>query len=107
MSDAGQQNLVIWRANWGAALVFIGYNAWKNQDYLFDRMSLRDLVKAYFTDPAIQIYLALVWYVLHRFVLHRAWLYRSQLTAALWKRIHYDHHRRLGRPFLPGINADT
>jgi sterol desaturase/sphingolipid hydroxylase (fatty acid hydroxylase superfamily) len=34
----------------------------------------------------------LAWYLLHRFVLHGRWLYRSSLTAALWKRIHYDHH---------------
>lgn len=35
----------------------------------------------------------LVWYLLHRFVLHGQFLYRSQWTAALWKRIHYDHHK--------------
>ena len=35
----------------------------------------------------------LVWYVLHRFVLHGRWLYRSRWTAALWKRIHFDHHQ--------------
>lgn len=35
----------------------------------------------------------LVWYGLHRFVLHGRWLYRSPLTAALWKRIHFDHHQ--------------
>lgn len=35
----------------------------------------------------------LVWYLLHRFVLHGRFLYRSSMTAALWKRIHYDHHR--------------
>jgi sterol desaturase/sphingolipid hydroxylase (fatty acid hydroxylase superfamily) len=31
-------------------------------------------------------------YGLHRFVFHSAYLYRSPLTAGLWKRIHYDHH---------------
>lgn len=35
----------------------------------------------------------LIWYLLHRFVLHGRFLYRSRRTAALWKRIHYDHHR--------------
>jgi hypothetical protein len=35
----------------------------------------------------------LVWYVLHRFVLHGQFLYRSPLTAAMWKRIHFDHHQ--------------
>ena len=102
----------------------IGYKAWKSQDYLLDRMSLRELVAAYFTYPGIQIYLALmaalavvalltlrnplmtalsvalviilyplVWYVLHRWVLHGSYLYKSPVTAALWKRIHFDHHQ--------------
>ncbi|MFZ5608787.1 MAG: sterol desaturase family protein [Pseudomonadota bacterium] len=35
----------------------------------------------------------LVWYLLHRYVLHGRWLFRSPLTAAVWKRIHYDHHQ--------------
>jgi sterol desaturase/sphingolipid hydroxylase (fatty acid hydroxylase superfamily) len=34
-----------------------------------------------------------VWYVLHRWVLHGQYLYRSPLTAAVWKRIHFDHHQ--------------
>ena len=33
------------------------------------------------------------WYLIHRFVLHSRLLYRSRLTAALWKRIHFDHHQ--------------
>ena len=33
------------------------------------------------------------WYLIHRFVLHSRLLYRSPLTAALWKRIHFDHHQ--------------
>jgi sterol desaturase/sphingolipid hydroxylase (fatty acid hydroxylase superfamily) len=36
---------------------------------------------------------ALFWYLLHRWVLHASWLYKSPLTAALWKRVHYDHHQ--------------
>jgi sterol desaturase/sphingolipid hydroxylase (fatty acid hydroxylase superfamily) len=35
----------------------------------------------------------LVWYGLHRFVLHGSFLYKSRLTAPVWKRIHFDHHR--------------
>jgi len=35
----------------------------------------------------------LAWYLIHRHILHGRILYRSALTAALWKRIHYDHHR--------------
>ncbi|AQS89022.1 fatty acid hydroxylase [Neoasaia chiangmaiensis NBRC 101099] len=33
------------------------------------------------------------WYLIHRFILHGQWLYRSPLTAGLWKRIHFDHHQ--------------
>lgn len=102
----------------------IGYRRWRSQDHLLDRMTLRGLVKAYFTYPAIQVYLLLavvcigaaiylleslpsviaaailavvvyplVWYLLHRFVLHGRYLYKSPYTAALWKRIHFDHHQ--------------
>nr|WP_235907754.1 sterol desaturase family protein [Siccirubricoccus phaeus] len=35
----------------------------------------------------------LAWYLIHRFILHSRFLYRSPLTAALWKRIHFDHHQ--------------
>jgi sterol desaturase/sphingolipid hydroxylase (fatty acid hydroxylase superfamily) len=33
-----------------------------------------------------------VWYLLHRFVLHSRWMWKSPMTAGVWKRIHYDHH---------------
>jgi len=32
-------------------------------------------------------------YGLHRFVLHNRALYKSPLTAKVWKRIHFDHHQ--------------
>jgi sterol desaturase/sphingolipid hydroxylase (fatty acid hydroxylase superfamily) len=35
----------------------------------------------------------LVEYLMHRFVLHAPFLYRHKATAALWKRIHFDHHQ--------------
>ena len=104
--------------------VIIGYKRWLQQEYLLDRMTLRDLVRAYFTYPAIQAYILLfivlsgvtLWlatavlpivvtvavtavayplveYLLHRFLLHARWMYKSPLTAALWKRIHFDHHQ--------------
>lgn len=41
---------------------------------------------------AVLIY-PLVWYGLHRWVLHGKQLYKFPLTAALWKRIHFDHHQ--------------
>jgi len=104
--------------------VVFGYKRWHSQRYLLDRLTLPGLVQAYFTYPAIQVYLLLaslsgavaihlfeswlpivvsaalallvyplVWYLLHRFVLHGRWLYKSRRTAALWKRIHFDHHQ--------------
>ena len=104
--------------------MIIGYRRWRSQEHLLDRMTLRGLVKAYFTYPAIQVYLLLavvsigatlflleallpviaaavlgvlvyplVWYLLHRYVLHGRLLYHFPQTAALWKRIHFDHHQ--------------
>ncbi|OYV78400.1 MAG: fatty acid hydroxylase [Chromatiales bacterium 21-64-14] len=35
----------------------------------------------------------LAWYLIHRFVLHGRFLYRSPWTAAMWKRVHFDHHQ--------------
>ena len=35
----------------------------------------------------------LVEYLLHRYLLHSRVLYRYKATAALWKRVHYDHHQ--------------
>jgi len=120
---------------------------WSGRKYFLDKMTLRDLVRAYVTYPAIQAYALLavvglaltgwwggdplrllaaaaatlliyplVWYLLHRFVLHGRLLYRFPPTAALWKRIHFDHHQDpndLGvlfvalYPTLPTILADT
>ena len=102
----------------------LGFDAWKRQDYLLNRMTMRDLVRAYVTYPGVQIYLVLIaiftagvffvnpdplrvalsvgaavavyslaWYLIHRFILHSRLLYKSQFPAALWKRVHYDHHR--------------
>ncbi|HEX9461611.1 MAG TPA: sterol desaturase family protein [Alphaproteobacteria bacterium] len=33
------------------------------------------------------------WYLIHRFILHGRWLYKMKWSAALWKRIHFDHHQ--------------
>jgi len=41
----------------------------------------------------VPFFYALVWYLLHRFLLHGRFLYKSPRTAALWKRVHYDHHQ--------------
>ncbi len=39
--------------------ILIGYKRWGEQDYLLNRMTLRDLVRAYATYPAIQAYFLL------------------------------------------------
>lgn len=50
----------------------------------------------------------LAWYLIHRFILHARFLYRSPLTAALWKRIHFDHHQDPNRmDVLFGAPATT
>ena len=60
--------------------------AWKAQVARIPLQAVLAVVVTFF------IY-AVVWYALHRFVLHGRLLYRSPLTARLWKRIHYDHHQ--------------
>ena len=40
-------------------MIVLGYDAWKRQEYLLDRMTLGDLIRAYFTYPAIQAYILL------------------------------------------------
>lgn len=58
----------------------------------------------FFTSAALLVLIALialfvyslVEYVFHRFILHGRMLYRRKATAALWKRVHYDHHQNPG-----------
>ena len=59
-------------------------------------------IALYFSDRMLPLIVAavatglvypLVWYLLHRFVLHGTWLYKRPETAAVWKRIHFDHHQ--------------
>ena len=102
------------------------YQRWRKHGGSFDlgRMTLRELLAAYCSHPAVHLYALLallsgsyavgvatlpwrplggvlvtmaaypvIWYALHRFVLHGRFLYRSRLTAPLWKRIHFDHHQ--------------
>ncbi|NHO32904.1 sterol desaturase family protein [Acetobacter fallax] len=42
---------------------------------------------------AVMLIYPVVWYLLHRYILHGHLLYKSRFTAALWKRIHFDHHQ--------------
>lgn len=44
----------------GTMRLFIGYKAWKEEDYLLNRMTFDDLVRAYVTYPAIQVYALLI-----------------------------------------------
>ena len=39
--------------------IVVGYKAWKEEGYLLNRMTFDDLVRAYLTYPAIQIYFAI------------------------------------------------
>ena len=102
-----------------------GNRLWDGRKHYLDKMTLRELVAAYFAYPAIQAYMALgliaagvcavswdgrpvrvvaaavaavvvyplVWHLLHRYVLHGRFFYKTERTAAIWKRIHYDHHQ--------------
>jgi len=103
------------------------FSSWERGDHLLDRMSVKELNRAYITYPGIQIYgllfvacivlalradgdvlsaglasaviivaYPLIWYALHRFVLHSRFLYKFEATSALWKRIHYYHHKNPG-----------
>lgn len=40
--------------------LFVGYRAWKAEEYLLNRMTFNDLVRAYVTYPGIQIYAAMI-----------------------------------------------
>lgn len=40
--------------------IFVGYKAWKEEDYLLNRMTFDDLVRAYLTYPGIQVYFAII-----------------------------------------------
>ncbi len=37
--------------------LFVGYKAWKEEEYLLNRMTFDDLVRAYVTYPGIQVYI--------------------------------------------------
>jgi sterol desaturase/sphingolipid hydroxylase (fatty acid hydroxylase superfamily) len=65
----------------------IGYVGYQARLGAVDPLGLAAAVAA-----TILVY-PVVWYLLHRFVLHGRFLYRFPQTAALWKRIHFDHHR--------------
>jgi sterol desaturase/sphingolipid hydroxylase (fatty acid hydroxylase superfamily) len=59
----------------------------------FSLYSAERLVPLAVAAVATGLVYPLVWYLLHRFVLHGTWLYKRPQTAAVWKRIHFDHHQ--------------
>lgn len=100
------------------------FGFWRKQQYHLNKMTLAELIVAYFQYYAIQTYIVLgvvctvyavretqavtpvllsaaaavvmypmIWYLLHRYVLHGKFLFRSPITARVWKRVHYDHHQ--------------
>ena len=102
----------------------VRWGPWAGRKYYLNKMTLGELLVAYFTHHSILSYLGLaaasfwlavrfaetarppllaalvivliyplVEYLMHRYVLHSRLLYRHKATAALWKRIHYDHHQ--------------
>lgn len=104
--------------------MFGRFGFWSDRKHHLNKMTLNQLIVAYFQYYAIQAYIIigvasiyvaathvtallpnlavaglviliypLAWYLLHRYVLHGRFLFRSPLTAGMWKRIHYDHHQ--------------
>lgn len=102
----------------------LSWGPWSKQSFFLDKMSIKDLIKAFFTHYSIQVYIALaligavvsawlaeswtgpvlavivtwvlyplVEYLVHRFLLHSHFMFKSEATAAVWKRIHFDHHQ--------------
>ncbi len=63
--------------------LFVGYKAWKAEEYLLNRMDFKDLVRAYVTYPAIQVYAALIVVCLAAGVATATsvWLFLAALTA--------------------------
>jgi len=83
-------DLIVAFASYYAVLVYVafaGVSLWLTALW-FD--SWRTLVAAGIFAAVVY---PMVWYVLHRWVLHGQYLYRSPMTARVWKRIHFDHHQ--------------
>ena len=63
--------------------LFIGYKAWKEEEYLLNRMTFDDLFRAYVTYPAIQIYalILLVATTVGLFLTSNIWLFLVAIGA--------------------------
>lgn len=76
---------------------FIGYKAWKEEEYLLNRMTFDDLVKSYITYPAIQVYALIIVVALGVSVatLNSIWLFLTSVAvgAVLFPIAWYLTHR--------------
>lgn len=65
--------------------LFIGYKGWKEEEYLLNRMTFDDLVKAYVTYPAIQVYALILVAALAAGVatINSIWLFLGAFVAGL------------------------
>src|SRR5262245_30965389 len=54
---------------------------------------LRGLAAAVVAAPLVE-------YGIHRFISHGSVMYKTKATAAIWKRIHYDHHQNPANPIV-------
>ena len=63
--------------------LFIGYKAWKEEEYLLNRMTFDDLFRAYVTYPAIQIYalILLIATAVGLFLTSNIWLFLVAVGA--------------------------
>jgi sterol desaturase/sphingolipid hydroxylase (fatty acid hydroxylase superfamily) len=87
------QRLVQVYFSYPAVLAYLGLSAVGG--YFAVRLgALERSVQAVVAAVATILAYPLIWYVLHRVFLHGRLLYRSPLTARLWKRVHYDHHQK-------------
>ena len=81
---------------WGAYLSYPAINLYAVLALIFGVFTLasaRHWLAVALPMLAVVVVYPVVWYGLHRFVLHGRWLYRMRWSAALWKRIHFDHHQ--------------
>ncbi len=81
---------------WAAYLTYPAINLYAALALLsgaYALLTLRHWQQLVLPVLAVLVIYPLVWYGLHRYVLHGRWLYRMRWSAALWKRIHFDHHQ--------------
>lgn len=81
---------------WAAYLTYPAINLYAALAFaigLYAVLSAKSWVDILLPVGAVFVVYPFAWYGLHRFVLHGRWLYRMRWSAAMWKRIHFDHHQ--------------